>query len=300
MVKFKRNYPQASEGSLKHITIFVNLFFSMIAYSQTAEIRVQAPEDPKDQRPIYFRKMLQLALDKTAETDGPARWVLAKNTAIQERNIKSLQANRNIDVLWTMTNNDRESRLLPVRIPLYKGLFGYRICIINQQDKDKFSSIKSVADFRKSLFKIGSGIGWPDTEILQKNNLDVVVGDEYTGLFIMLSKNRFDCYARAIPEPWVEIETNKKLNLIVDRHLVFKYPTAMYFFVNKANVALASRIERGLLAAIKDGSFDEIFYTHNKAFIDKSEIGKRVILELKNPILPTKTPLNKKDLWIKF
>ena len=285
---------------MKYFTIFVSLFFSMMAHSQTAEIRVQAPEDPKDQRPIYFRKMLQLALDKTAETDGPAKWVLVKDTAIQERNIKSLEANRDIDVLWTMTNNDRESRLLPVRIPLYKGLFGYRICIINQKDKDKFSSIKSLADFRKSPFKIGSGLGWPDTEILQKNNLDVVVGAQYTGLFIMVSKNRFDCYARAIPEPWVEIETQKKLSLIVDSHLVFKYPTAMYFFVNKTNVALASRIERGLLAAIKDGSFDEIFYSYNKTFIDKSEMGKRVILELKNPILPIKTPLDNKALWLQF
>jgi hypothetical protein len=282
---------------------FMYLFscvWTTVLSAKVVEIRVQAPENPNDQRPLYFRNMLQLALDKTAKSDGPAKWVLTRSKAMQGRNIVNLEQGRDLDVIWTMTNKERERRLLPVRIPLYKGLFGYRICLIRQGDEKKFSSVKTLADLKSSKYSIGSGIDWPDTEILKANKLNVFAGSTYEGLFRTLSKGRFDCYARAVPEPWGEVKSRPSLNLVVEKHIAFKYKTAMYFFVNKKNKLLADRLERGLRIAISDGSFDNVFYTENEKYLRLANIKKRNILPLKNPILPEKTPVADTSLWLSF
>ena len=42
----------------------------------------------------------------------------------QNRVLKEIEKGT-IDVSWTMTNKEREERLLPIRVPLFKGLFGW-------------------------------------------------------------------------------------------------------------------------------------------------------------------------------
>ena len=77
------------------------------------------------------------------------------------------------------------------------------------------------------------------------------------------------------------------------------YPTAEYFFVNRDNVALAERIERGLRRALADGSFDRLFREHpvNATAFGKSNILKRRIIRLDNPLLPPETPFDQAELW---
>lgn len=74
----------------------------------------------------------------------------------------------------------------------------------------------------------------------------------------------------------------------------------MYFFVNSNNIELAARIELGLKVAIEDGSFDKYFLTHpgSAETLKKSNIKKRKVFYLDNPVLPPKTPVGNKKLWI--
>jgi hypothetical protein len=77
------------------------------------------------------------------------------------------------------------------------------------------------------------------------------------------------------------------------------YPTAIYFFVAQKNKKLAHRIEKGLLKAIADGSFDRLlksYPTHAKAFKDL-ERNPRQKHFLHNPLLPIETPLKNHKLW---
>jgi hypothetical protein len=78
---------------------------------------------------------------------------------------------------------------------------------------------------------------------------------------------------------------------------VLQYPTAVYFFVNRQNTALAQAIEHGLNSAIKNGNFDKLFYQHHNDAIQRSYLPNRTILPLHNAALPPNTPLQRKELW---
>jgi hypothetical protein len=75
----------------------------------------------------------------------------------------------------------------------------------------------------------------------------------------MLIGKRFDYFPRGLDEVWSEEKLFSNKGIIIEQHLMLKYSTSKYFFVNKRNVALADRIERGLKIAIADGSFDALF-----------------------------------------
>ena len=122
----------------------------------------------------------------------------------------------------------------------------------------------------------------------------------FESLFDMLQVGRFDYFPRSIMEVWDEERIHAGKGLVVEQTLVMHYPTAYYFFVNKKNTALASTIETGLKRAIKDGSFDQLFNQEFGDDIQRSRMASRKKLELTNPLLPPKTPLGQKELWLQF
>jgi hypothetical protein len=70
--------------------------------------------------------------------------------------------------------------------------------------------------------------------------------------------------------------------------------------VNKNNAPLAAAIKKGLLRAIKDGSFDTLFNKTYGDVVERTRLQSRKRLQLTNPLLPAKTPLNQKELWLTF
>lgn len=44
-------------------------------------------------------------------------------------------------------------------------------------------------------------------------------------------------------------------------------------------------------------AFDKLLHQHFDDIIERSGLESRVILELKNPLLPPETPLSRKELW---
>jgi ABC-type amino acid transport substrate-binding protein len=192
-----------------------------------------------------------------------------------------------------MTSRQREAELLPIRIPLLRGLLGVRLIMVRQEDADRLSAVRSVADLAD--FRVGQGLGWPDTDILRANGLDIVTGDQYKGLFEMLALGRFDLFPRGITEAWDEVAETR--GLVVEPNILLIYPTAIYFFVHPDAKALADRIERGLRMAIQDGSFDALFQEHTAESLALTQPETRRILRLHNPLLPDLTPLEDRTLW---
>jgi hypothetical protein len=155
--------------------------------------------------------------------------------------------------------------------------------------------VRSLEDL--SRFSAGQGHDWPDSEILRSNGLPVIGVPNYQSLFSMLALGRFDYFPRSLAEVWAEAEQQRGSGLVVDDSLVLHYPSAVYFFVNRNDVALAAHIERGLELAIADGSFEQLFQAFHGEYIERAQLGKRRILRLSNPLLPPQTPLQRKELW---
>lgn len=243
----------------------------------------------------YPIKLLDLALHKSG-IDYTLQ--SAGLPMLQGRALKQLAAGVDVNVAWSMTSTAREAELTPIRIPIDKGLLGWRIFLIDKKSAAKFSRVKTLTDLQS--FEAGQGHDWPDTEILRANGLKVQGYPVFDSLFTMLQLGRFDYFPRSIMEIWGEQKAHPGMDLVVEPTVILHYPTAYYFFVNPKDTALASAIEKGLKAAIKDGSFDTLFNQTYGDVVERTRLQSRKRLQLRNPLLPAKTPLNQKELWLTF
>lgn len=242
---------------------------------------------------LYAKGLLKLALSKVPHKYDWQEPV--PNTS--EQRIVQMVIDNDLDICWYATTSKLEESMLPIRIPMYRGLLGYRVLLIKKGNQHKFNGVKNLEDMQR--FSLGQGLFWADTQILAANGLNVVKVLKYEGLFHMVDGDRFDAFPRGIHEPWSEIKNRPKLALEVEQNILLSYTNPFYFFVNKDNPELARDIERGLRIAIEDGSYNEYFMNDStvKDVIDKGNIKNRVIIHLKNPTLPKLTPVDDKSLW---
>lgn len=266
-----------------------------VAAATALEIRIKGAEKEGDTRDVYFHDMLALALDHTR--DQGAYTLLVGSPANQVRAIEQVKDGQ-LDLVWTIPTEDREAELLPIRIPLEKGLLGYRVFLIRSGEQGRFSSITSLDDLKTLL--AGQGHDWNSTRILEHNGFAVVTASNYDSLFLMLRNGRFDYFPRGLNEAWAELAAKKDLGLTVEQGLLLRYPATSYFFVNKDNAALAARLEKGLRAALADGSFDRLLTEHpsHRELFELAKLSERRVLRIDNPFLPKATPLDEKMLWV--
>ncbi len=243
----------------------------------------------------YAFAMARLALGYTAEKIDLQADSGEEKTL--QRVMSELESNA-LDIIWTATDQEKEQEFLPVRIPLYKGMFGYRIFIIHKNSQHKFSNINTLDDLKQ--VSLGQGRSWADTKILEANGLKVVKVSKFPSLLYMLDGERYDAFPRGIHEPWGEIESHPQLQLAVEQQLMLVYRMPFYLFVNKNNRALAQRLESGLNKAIADGSFDKLFYAEPgvQKVLQFANLKNRKLIELNNPYLTPETPLARSELWL--
>lgn len=251
----------------------------------------QSPVD-NDLRYDYPLALLELGLNKT----GVRFELKASNTVMrQSRSVKRLEENLEINVLWSMTDISREEHLLPIRIPIGKGLIGWRMFLAPEGGSFMRAKINTLSDLL--AYEPVQGISWPDTKILQANGFNVVTSRDYIEAKSMITQGLADFFPRSVIEIEREIQSNPDSNLRLREGLAIQYPTAMYFFVNKRNVTLAKLIETGLERAIADGSFDELFNEHFGETIERLDLENATYFQLANPLLPELTPTSKQELW---
>ncbi len=206
----------------------------------------------------FFIDILSLALEKTQSCLGDFRVVHFLHKYSSKRFRAELyKRNGVIDIYWSMNSPQIQKDLLPIKIPLLRGMNGYRVLVIRREDEDKFKNIRTVNDL--SSLSAGQGVDWPDVDIMRNNGLKVITSNESDLLYKMLAGKRFDYFPRGVHEAWNELELNKDSNLMVSNDVVLYYPAPVFFIVNKNNHELADRIYRGLELAKADGSFQRLF-----------------------------------------
>ncbi|MBS0307573.1 MAG: transporter substrate-binding domain-containing protein [Proteobacteria bacterium] len=274
--------------------VFSALLFVALPTLAAQPLVVVHPDRPsvRDARYDFQISLLKLALDKSGV---PYQMRPSKFGMEQGRMLTQLEKGLDVDVVWSMTSREREQHLLPIRIPIDKGLIGYRVFLVRPDKLAQFAQVHTLEQLRQ--FEAGQGSFWPDTEILRANDLLVYGATVYENLFSMLEAERFDYFPRSITEIWDELKARPDRNLVVEPSILLYYPAAAYFFVNKQNKVLARTIETGLRTAIRDGSFDQLFQTYYGEFIRKANLGNRTVIRLNNPLLPAETPLQQKQLW---
>ena len=248
--------------------------------------------DPRSWYPLQLLKLALEACGVSCELQ-PTRQVM-----VQSRALLDLQNGHDgLDIAWSMTSIEREQHLLPIRFPIYKGLYGWRLMLLKRgQEQHLLRDVRSLADLRR--FSLVQGHDWPDTAILRANGLQVVAGSSFDAMFSMLGLGRGQAFPRALLEIDWEQESHAD-SLAIDPHLCLHYPTAMYFFVGRGNERLAGLVERGLNRLLAKGGFERIFMQYHGAILARHVLSRRRVLELHNPLLPSETPLQRKELWMR-
>lgn len=280
----------------------IGLIFQCIALPVFAEeltvIYSPSHVSKDDTRFNYAISLLTYVLNKTIATHGPFKIKPAKGMNVG-RAIEFLKKHdeNTVNVIWTTSSKERENSLLPIRIPIRKGLLGYRIFLIKKEDQKIFSNIQTVEQLKQ--LTVGQGHIWNDVIVFKENDFSIVTGPNYEGLFRMLLKGRFDYFSRGVNEAPSEYESRKEMhpNLAIEDSILLYYPWPKYFFTSKKNIKLAQRIEQGLNMMIEDGSFDALFLKYHKEDIERVNLKDRKLFRINNPLLPKTAPLEQKDLW---
>lgn len=263
--------------------------------SQAQTIRILY-EDGADSIGTYCMGAIRLALEQI-DHDYTIEAVTGNRSPA--RVIEDVRAG-DLDLLWGSADEKMENTLIPVRIPLYKGLLGHRIFIIHKDNQARFDNIQTLEDIKRAGISFGQGTTWADTLVLEHNDLDVIRVNKYPSLFYMVDGGRYDAFPRGLQEPWGEIQSWPDLELAVEKRLMLVYRMPFYLFVSPENPQLAADLEEGLNRAIANGSFDEYFFNDPTVqdALTKANIQDRIAIELANPALPPLTPVDRPELWL--
>jgi ABC-type amino acid transport substrate-binding protein len=253
-----------------------------------------------DSRYDYDWAVLRTALQKTEARYGgfelkQSDIVMSPQRVAQEL---SMPAGR-INILVRATNPRLEMDFIPVRLPVDRGLLGYRVFLVRRADLPRFAQVRTLDDLRK--LRAGQGKDWADIAILKAAGIETEEGTSYDGLFAMLDAGRFDFFSRAADEARREFGERhaRHPQLAVEPTLLLHYPLPRYFFLRRDDEGrnLAARIAAGMEIMIKDGSLNALFERYKHRIIEQSGLRKRRVLSIPNPTLSPETPLSRSELW---
>jgi hypothetical protein len=278
-------------------------WFAASALAATANLVYPRSESATDSQYVYDYELLRQALEATVASHGPYTLRPSDAPMNQARAADEIAAGSGlVNVFARSTTIDWEQRLLPVRIPIDKGLISYRVFLIRAEMQPRFAAVRTLDELR--AFSVGSFVTWADTRILREGGFNVVTGDNYEGLFRMLIAQRFDLFSRSADEAYREFDERRALlpGMQVEDNLLLHFPTTRLFFVRRSDEGqrLAERIETGLNRMISDGSFDAHFLRHKGALIERAHLKSRRVFHIDNPFMSAETQATRKtrpEMW---
>ena len=256
------------------------------------------PEAVGDERHLYYWQLLDAALSSNRDKYGEFSATPFALPMTFQRGVAEVESgDGRVNIISRATNRDLEKRLLPVRIPLDKGLLGVRLFLIMPETQPRLDQVKTLADLRR--FTIGQSSSWSDVRILQPAGFKLVLADAYLPLFSMLAARRFDLFSRGAIEIEAEWASHRALGLMIERRVLLHYPLPRYFFVPRTpeGQRMAQRIEDGLWRLRRSGEFERRYQAWKKLVLKDLELSGRIVFTLPNPELSPETPLADKYWW---
>jgi len=266
--------------------------------AQSPVLLIQKPRSEFDINHQYYTSLLLKALTKAAK----GRTVpTLKTTFVMEqgRAMRELEKGEFLDVFWVGTDIEKEQNFRAIRIPLERGLMGFRKFILHRDSVHAFNSVQSLQQLKR--FTACQGAFWPDVEIMRSAGLTVEEAPVYENIFKQMVAKRCDYFPRGLHEGVIELEKRRQLypELVRYEPLMLHYPFAIYFFTRKSDEALALWIEQGLEQMIDDGEL--------LAHMQQQELTRHVFplqhknsgqwISITNPLLSKDTAVTNSRYW---
>ncbi|AWB65612.1 hypothetical protein C2869_03795 [Saccharobesus litoralis] len=275
--------------------LFICVFSLNVA---RAEVTLTSPSGISEIRQKYVYDLLVLALKETTSASQETRVTSIPTNTGYSASTYAVKKGK-VDVTYFPANTEVETQLLPIRIPLYKGLMGYRTLLIQAKNQSKFDNLHSLKQFKNILQ--GAGSRWRTTKVLAHHEFKYITAERTSSLLKMLDIGRFEYTTRGIietPETLQAIDKNYP-KLKIEDNTIFYTELPVYFFVSKQRPELAKKIYTGLVKAAHNGEFDKVFDAFYQMIPSGLNFDKRNFYYLKNPQLSAETRANALNFWQK-
>ena len=273
-------------------------FASLPALAERFDIVYPRVSATPDLRAAFALAVLDLAMKETN-----TGYTIKSSDQIMERGraLMELQEGKTINLHWTSMAANVEKTLRPIRIPIHRGLIGYRVFIVRKDRQADFDKVHNLEELK--ALSGGQGLGWVDSEILKDAGLNVQIST-YDLLFKMVEAGRIDYYPRGVVEAFTELDARKvsEPDLAVEKHLLLLYTSDFIFYTSKHDERLAATIEKGLTAAYQDGSYMKLFNSHPyiQEAIKRSDLKNRIVIRLDNPYLSDQDRDIPEKYWMRY
>jgi len=247
----------------------------------------------------FHWRVLEAVLRRTRAAYGDYELVALPPAPASRQRHELSQSHPAITVAAFNGTADRTQGLIPVRIPIDFGLQSYRVLLIREGDQERFDRIASLDDLKSIRF--GLLPGWSDVLVMRANGMNLVEGQNFEGLYHMLAAKRFDAFSRGAAETMDDFRHGGMVvpGLAVERHLLLHYPLPIYFwFADDADGRRrAERVRAGLAAMVADGSLAAMVMDRYRTDLSGLDLAGRHVIELPNPLLDGRDPLDDGRLW---
>lgn len=255
-----------------------------------------------DEDDRYFERLLRAALNAA---DGDHTLETSNIAVAQSRVLRALlDRSSAVNVLYTGHSFERESLLRQIDIPLSRGLLGFRVFVIRQDNAAKFKGIETLDDLA-SRITVGSGTSWPDTPILRAAGFKVTTGS-VENLWQMLARNRFSAFPRGMNEVHAELKRYAARGLEqpvrTEDTIMIAYPFDHFFYVAPDDTVRADIIEQGLKRIYENGEFMRIFEADPAISIalNQARAVQRRVIWLQNPFNSDRINAIPAHYWHRF
>jgi len=245
----------------------------------------------------YIDYLLTAVLDASADRYGAYRLQTSPIRMERDRLLAEMRKGELVNLSAQVTSAEWERELLPIRIPIDKGLSGYRIALIDSHRQRDFSALRTLEQLK--AIPMGAGRQWSSTAVFRQAGFNVVPGNSTDGLHGMLAAGRFRYFPRSVDEAVFEQSAYVGAfpALAVETSMVVYFPLPRYFFVPPGQPRLAQRLEYGLNRLIAAGRFEQIFHRFYDGLIEQTGLRRRRVFRIVNPNLSPATPLDRKSYW---
>lgn len=252
-------------------TIYISIF--------TQQILVYPNINGQGKESINYA-ILQLALEKSGKDYVINQLDYKVNDVTQRTMLKEGK----IDIADFGTSREWEEKFLPVYFPIDLGLNGWRLLLIHKDNREIFSSVENLSEFRG--FTTGLGTNWSDITVFQDSGITVLQAPQISNLIAMLNNKRFDYFSLSAQNAYWHLDQNREEypDLVMDQYLVVIYPFARFFFLRKEDIELRDTLLEGLVKAYEDGSLLNLYKTHpfSRDLFNRANLKERVQIRLPN------------------
>lgn len=264
------------------LLVIVNLAVCLNVLSEELKVRELYLWSDNLEFEVY-KEQISNALLKAESRFGKIK-LLPANASSYKRAFERLQNDEaGFDAMISASNLAREEGLIPLYFPLERGLLGVRLCLISEAAQPAYSLVNKNTDFKHLSLSIVTDENWPDSEILQSNNIPIVELNSHAERLDYTRQNQNVCYSRSIFE--IQSELAEAKDLLIEADFVLVYPQADILYFRKNASALVEAVQFGLEQAYADGSFQEIYNKYFRKLIADNQLYERKILFLHSPLL---------------